>query len=50
MAEKFKGNIINLSYPEYSSLTAFKSSALKLFHTIPDDTDDIGEAIENVVI
>ena len=40
--------MINLSSPGYSMLLAFKSSAAKVFHVIPDDTYDMSEAIEKV--
>ena len=46
VVEKFGGDMITLSSPGYSLLLAFKSSATKVFHVIPDDTDDTSEAIE----
>ena len=48
VVEKFGRDIITLSSPGYSMLLAFKSSAAKVFHVIPDDTDDMSEAIEKV--
>ncbi len=45
VVEKFGGDMIT---PGFSSLLAFKSSAAKLFHVIPDDTEDMSEAIEKV--
>ena len=44
---KFGGDMITLSSPGYSLLLAFKLSATKVF-VIPDDTDDMSEAIEKV--
>ena len=40
--------MITLSSPGYSMLQAFKSNAAKIFHVIPDDTDDMSEVIEKV--
>ena len=40
--------MITLSAPRYSILLAFKSNAAKIFHVIPDDTDDMSEVIEKV--
>ena len=48
VVEKFGGDMITLSSPGYLLLLAFKSSATKAFHVIPDDTDDMSEAIEKV--
>ena len=48
VVEKFGQDMITLSSPGYSMLLAFKSSAAKVFHVIPDDTDDMSEAIEKV--
>ena len=48
VVEKFGRDMITLSSPGYSMLLAFKSSAAKVFHVIPDDTYDMSEAIEKV--
>jgi len=49
LIEYFGGDMITLSSPGIASLLAFKSSAAKVFHTMPDDdTDDMSEAIEMV--
>ena len=48
IVEKFGLDMITLSSPGYYMLLAFKSSAAKVFHVIPDDKDDMSEAIEKV--
>ena len=48
IVEKFGGDMITLSSPGIASMLAFKSGAAKVFHLMPDDTDDMSEAIEKV--
>ena len=48
VVEKYGRDMITLSSPGYSMLLAFKSNAAKIFHMIPDDTDDMSEVIEKV--
>ena len=39
---------IVLSSPGIASILAFRSSAAKVFHMLPDDTDDMSEVVEKV--
>ena len=48
IVEKFGGDMITLSSPGIASMLAFKSGAAKVFRLMPDDTDDMSEAIEKV--
>ena len=47
IVEKFGGDMITLSSPGIASMLAFKSGVAKVFH-LPDDTDDMSEAIKKV--
>lgn len=46
--ETFGGDIIALSSPGIATILAFKATAAKMFHMIPDDTDDMCDVIEKV--
>lgn len=46
--EEFGGDVISLSSPGIATILAFKATAAKLFHMIPDDTDDMCDMIEKV--
>ena len=48
IVEKFGGDMITLSSPGIASMLAFNSGAAQVFHLMPDDTDDMSEAIEKV--
>ena len=45
--DKF-GDVIALSSPGIATLLTFKATAAKMFHMIPDDTDDICDMIEKI--
>ena len=40
--------MIVLSSPGIASILAFRSSATKVFHMLPDDTDNMSEVVEKV--
>ena len=48
MIKKFGGDMIALSLPGIATILAFKATAAKMFHMIPDDTDDMCDVIEKV--
>ena len=45
---EFENEIITFSSPGISTLLVFKSSAAKMFHLVPDDTDDMGLIVDKV--
>lgn len=48
IVEQFGGDLITLSSPGIASILAFKSSAANSLHLVPDDEDEMSEAIEIV--
>ena len=49
VVEKFGEDMVVLSSPGIGSILAFRSSAAKVFHMLPDDTDDMSEVVEKVL-
>ena len=46
--ENFRGEMIALSSPGFATILTFKATASKIFHMIPDDSDDMHEMIKKV--
>ena len=46
--QAFTGDVISLSSPGITTIIAFKATAAKMFHMIPDDTDDMCDMVEKV--